>query len=177
MRHLLLTNTKPGTILCGTFKMGHTKTTKPNDPKRPVTCEACRVKMREEGKLPPNTVDTQSLTHRTYTMNEPMVNIAPDWEATWTAARAEHELHNFKFKGLGWYVTKRKTGEECDTLLVLPYGNLEETADFLCPERALEGKDTEKSKLYKFYVYNARNPAETFNWLVNAPTRVDERSQ
>jgi len=29
--------------------------------------------------------------------------------------------------------------------------------------------------VFQFCIYNERNPSDAFNWIINAPTRVDER--
>jgi len=79
----------------------------------------------------------------------------PDWSMIGSAEYAEKELQGFKFRGPGWYINKT------DTLLVLPY--------------AADDDGAQCKDLYRVCVYNNRNPADAFNWIVNAPTRVDER--
>ena len=76
-------------------------------------------------------------------------SITPDWTSVWTPDQAEKELENFKWQGAGWYINKS------DTLLVTPFGD--------------------DGHFFKFNVYNGRNPAEDFNWVVNAPVRKDYR--
>lgn len=81
----------------------------------------------------------------------------PDWSAIYTAERAEQELIGFKFKGIGWYFTKwEKDGKKgSDTILVVPFHD--------------------NSKVFRFHVYNNRNPLAAFQWVVDAPVQVDER--
>jgi hypothetical protein len=83
-----------------------------------------------------------------YTTNKKRLSFEPDWSSTWTPAEAEYQLIDFKFKGSGWYLTNN------ESMLVVPYG------------------DGEK---YVFHIYNNRNPSEEFNWIVNAPSRLDLR--
>ena len=78
----------------------------------------------------------------------------PDWTMIGTKEHAEKELEGFKFRGSGWYITGN------DTLLVLPYS---------------AAKDEGDRDLYRFFIYNNRNPGEAFNWIVNCPTRQDDR--
>jgi hypothetical protein len=83
----------------------------------------------------------------------------PDWEETWTAAEAEHELDGFKFDGPGWYLTKT------DAMLVVPCGRL--------AANQWHQKGTEKES-FRFYIYNGRHPGDAFNAIANAPVRLDE---
>ncbi len=155
------------TILCGNAQPGDTSTKMINSRYAPVTCEGCKAKMKESKKTPVK----QHAADLPADDNEPLQSMGADWEATWTAKRAEEELIGFKFKGLGWYITHDKSGA-FDTMIVMPYGLL----DTEHPNKLINDSDEpDGTKLYKFYVYNGRNPAETFNWLVNAPTRQDER--
>jgi hypothetical protein len=110
-------------------------------------------------KRPAQPTDEKPDPH--YTLNEPLDAFEPDWGEVWTAQRAEAELKDFIFKGIGWYFLSK------DTLLVLPYGTSDGT----------KHADTfpQGAKLYRFLVYNGRNPSATFNWLINAPTRQDDR--
>jgi len=81
-------------------------------------------------------------------------NIIPDWKETWTIAEAEAELSGFVFRGPGWYKSAaRKAGLNIDYLLVT-------TAN--ATARA-------NQTLYRFYVYNGRNPIPTFKWVGTAP--------
>lgn len=93
--------------------------------------------------------------------------ISPDWTQTWRASDAERELHDFKFKGPGWYIT------ETYVVLVVPTGGILPKVDsqWAGPEQ------WDSDQLFKFYVYNGRNPCEAFNQLVNAPVRVDIRGK
>ncbi len=164
-------------VPCGA-KMTNDNFTTTHKPR--VTCEECRksFKAPRSSKTTKVTlgvteqpVETSELIHSTYNLNEPLQSMGADWDAIWTAKGAEEELKGFKFKGLGWYITKDNSGH-FDTMLVLPYGRL----DTEHPTKLTEGNtEPDGTKLYKFLVYNGRNPAETFNWIVNAPTRHDER--
>jgi hypothetical protein len=81
----------------------------------------------------------------------------PDRSAVWTAEKAESELKDFKFNGTGWYIGKT------DTMLVLPCGNSE------------KGEKEGEKEVYRFCVYNGRNPVNAFTWVIRAPVRLDER--
>ena len=98
------------------------------------------------------------------------VEFVPDWQRVWTAAKAEKELKNFKFKGPGWYITKT------DTLLVVPVEPFKVTVPH--PEDVtttwLAPKHWAPEQEFRFYVYNGRNPSASFNALANAPVRIDE---
>lgn len=170
------------TILCENYKHGDLSTKMINSKHSPITCKECLAKLeakndKEQEKIsdlihkkkgPGLHKDFAAQLSPAPKMNEPLQSMGADWEATWTAKRAEGELIGFKFLGLGWYITKCKSGE-FDTMLVLPYGMLD-------TERPFPGEfEPDGTNLYKFYVYNARNPAETFNWIVAAPVRQDER--
>lgn len=100
----------------------------------------------------------------TFVNNEPLQSMEPDWSEIWSSKKAEAELPGFIFRGLGWYLNKD------DSMLVLPYGTVSKTT----PTKRT-GVYPEGTKLYMFCVYASRNPAETFNWIINAPTRQDER--
>ena len=99
-----------------------------------------------------------------------IVDFIPDWLRVWTAARAEKELKDFKFKGTGWYVTKT------DTLLVVPVeplkllASVSRDADTIWLAKSHWAPEQE----FRFYVYNGRNPSSSFNALINAPVRIDE---
>ena len=73
----------------------------------------------------------------------------PDWSIVCSPAHAEKEFYDFKFKGTGWYRWKK------DTLLVLPF----------C--RGEKGMPD----LFRFCIYNDRDPREAFEWIANAPER------
>lgn len=81
----------------------------------------------------------------------PGADFIPDWQEIWAPSKAESELKDFKFIGVGWYIIRRPG--KMDTILVLDAG---------------EG-------LYKFCVYNDRDPSQDFNTIVNAPVRMDAR--
>lgn len=74
------------------------------------------------------------------------VNITPDWVKVWTKEVAEQQLHNFQFKGPGWYFHQNG-----DTLLVAP---------------------TNDKNRFRFHVYNNRNPMVSFDWITRAPVQV-----
>lgn len=98
-------------------------------------------------------------------------NFEPDWARCWTASEAEHELANFKFSGPGWYVTKT------DTLLVVPDGDVdvEYTGSYKNnPERGPWKRARRAGQKFWFFVYDGRNPVDSFNAIANAPARVDE---
>jgi len=94
----------------------------------------------------------------------------PNWSDVYTAAQAERELSNFKFKGPGWYIRKipatLTAPAEIDIVLVIAIDRPVETAwhqAFTADER------------FEFNVYNDRCPFDDFSAIVNAPTREDER--
>jgi hypothetical protein len=78
-------------------------------------------------------------------------SFSPDWSVSLTADQAETEMKAFKFEGVGWYILKN-----LDTVLV-----------HLVPGA--------EPGYYQFEVWNGRNPADALNWMINAPTRRDER--
>jgi len=85
----------------------------------------------------------------------------PDWTMIGTSEHAEKELEGFVFRGSGWYIiAPTNGGPGFDTFLVLPYS---------------AAATKEDRDLYRFYIYNNRNPTEAFNWIVNCPTRQDDR--
>jgi ribosomal protein L7/L12 len=93
---------------------------------------------------------------------DPSQAIRPDWSEVWTARNAEEQLQGFAFKGPGWYLSST------DTLLVTPCGAVEEGStpwQWKWPE----------DQLFRFNVYNHRNPADGFNQIINAPVREDTR--
>lgn len=71
----------------------------------------------------------------------------PDWVQLWTKEKAEKELFDFTFQGPGWYITKS------GTCLV---------------------QETNEGNKLRFYFW-LHNPCETFNWIVNAPVKRDDR--
>lgn len=75
------------------------------------------------------------------------VNIVPDWSATLTPDQAEQELTGFTWLGCGWY----RRGDAGDTILVVPHDDC--------------------GRVFRFHVYNGRNPAADFNYIANMPTR------
>lgn len=81
----------------------------------------------------------------------------PDWVSPWSVDQMETGVP-FKFKGPGWYFEKGTKGtpraETTFVTLVLP---------------------TENPDLWLFCAFNENNPVACFNWIVNAPVRVDER--
>ena len=105
-------------------------------------------------------------------------NFEPGYAKCYTASEAEHELTNFKFSGPGWYITKT------DTMLVVPDGDVEYTGSrrkstiSSCKDNPKKGpwKQVWKAgQKFWFFVYNERNPSDSFNAICNAPVRVDER--
>lgn len=78
---------------------------------------------------------------------QPAVNFMPDWSATLTPDQAERELPGFTWLGCGWY--RRDDAE--DTVLVLPHDD--------------------RGQVFRFHVYNGRNPAADFNRIANMRTR------
>jgi hypothetical protein len=93
----------------------------------------------------------------------------PDWIDRWTIREMERELEPFEFKGVGWYITKGviKEGPRAgrsyeDTLLVIP---LQEFIDH----------DGTAEQVFLVCQWNHHLAGEAFNWIVNAPTIVDER--
>jgi hypothetical protein len=85
----------------------------------------------------------------------------PDWTMIGTREHAEKELEGFVFRGSGWYIIKHPgVPLSFDTIIVLPYS-----------AAAGEGD----RDLYRFYIYNDRNPTEAFNWIANCPVRQDDR--
>lgn len=98
-------------------------------------------------------------------MNRDQTTPQADWQEIWTAHQAEHQMKGFKFEGPGWYAYSEHV------LLVIP---LESNN----PKREYDGlwsKNWPISQKFRFFVYNGRNPADIFNAIVNAPTRVDMR--
>ncbi len=83
----------------------------------------------------------------------------PDWMVTWTAAVAEARLSgkHFRFQGPGWY----QVGP--DTVLVLAFQRP--------VERWWNKLTVTEGEVFQFNWYSSRNPADTFNAIVNAPTR------
>jgi hypothetical protein len=96
-------------------------------------------------------------------------NFEPDYAKCYTASEAEHELTNFKFIGPGWYITKT------DTLLVVPDGDVEYTGSIVASKKSPWRQSWKAGQKFWFFVYNGRNPADSFNAITNAPTRADER--
>lgn len=93
------------------------------------------------------------------------VKIMPDWTAVWTVEQAERELsaahRAFVFSGPGWYYGKT------DTMLVIPEGT-EFPGGYVWA-----GKHWPKDQLFRFHVYSG-SPADSFNRVLNAPSREDE---
>lgn len=93
----------------------------------------------------------------------------PDWTQRWTKAQAEDRDEglggDFKFKGPGWYITKHvKDGKEyVDMMLVIPTFNPD------LKEVSVE------EQTWLFCMYNHASATDAFNWIVNAPVKVDER--
>lgn len=85
------------------------------------------------------------------------ISFQPDWTAHWTKTQAEKELHDFTFRGPGWYHTTAG-----DTLLVIP------TERDFEPDKAIWNAPTNDNELFQFCVYNNRNPFASFNTIVNA---------
>ncbi len=77
------------------------------------------------------------------------VNFTPDWSKSMTPDQAEQQLGGFTWLGCGWYC---RGGS--DTILVVPHDD--------------------RGQVFRFHVYNGRNPAEDFNHIVNMPTRQDD---
>lgn len=86
-----------------------------------------------------------------------ILNLTPDWTERWSKEEAEKELFQFQFKGTGWYISKN--GE---ALLVSDLSSVP-TKD-----------GSEPVKRYRFDYWSV-SPLETFNWIVNAPVRHDDR--
>ena len=89
----------------------------------------------------------------------------PDW--TWTGTIQtflDSHYSNLDFNGPGWYYTSNKEGT-VDSLLVVPVDPSQEPFAQKWPT------DT----VYRFFVYNGRNPAPVFGMLGNAPVRQDAR--
>ena len=97
-------------------------------------------------------------------------NFEPDYAKCYTASEAEHELTNFKFSGPGWYITKT------DTLLVVPDGDVEYLGSYKDnPKKGPWRQSWKAGQKFWFFVYNGRNPSDSFNAINNAPVRQDER--
>lgn len=81
-------------------------------------------------------------------------NFTPDWSERWTPQRAEQELNGFKFKGPGWYITKKasKKGSLVDTIFVLP------------------GSEPD---WFQFHVWNDRDARAAFSLCVGLPTHEE----
>lgn len=92
------------------------------------------------------------------------VEFVPDWEKVWTAKEAEKQLDGFKFQGPGWYIT----GE--DTMLVMPVFPTMRCGGIWATHWLV-------SQMFRFCVYNKRNPVAAFNAIVNAPVRVHTEDQ
>lgn len=92
-----------------------------------------------------------------------VASISPDWSDIWTAAESEQELAQsgkpFVFKGPGWYI------EPDSVILVFPRYDVDDPWKQEWPE------DT----VFNFLVWDGDNPADAFNAIVNAPTRLDNR--
>ena len=87
----------------------------------------------------------------------------PDWRQRMTAAQAEEQLHNFQFKGPGWYTYAG------DTLLVVPDGQFEYPPRLESNVWEARWPDTQ---VFWFMVYAKRNPSVAFNAIANAPSRA-----
>ena len=80
----------------------------------------------------------------------------PDWQEVWTADQANKELIDFTFNGPGWY------RHRADTLLVIP---IERDSD------KWGHHSWSRQEKFLFCVYNGRSPANSFNAIINLPTR------
>lgn len=45
----------------------------------------------------------------------------PDWTAIWTLEEIQRDLHNFQFKGPGWYFLKTENGQKQSAMLICTY--------------------------------------------------------
>lgn len=93
----------------------------------------------------------------------------PDWTLIGTKADIERELDPFEWKGIGWYLFKgiNQNKEYEDTLLILPQMCTYPSKDINCMEP--------NPQTYLVCVWNHHGAGNAFNWIVNAPTRVDQR--
>lgn len=82
----------------------------------------------------------------------------PDWASQWTIEKMEHECAPFKFKGPGLYIEHGSPGSGQEEFffytLIVP---------------------TPDPDVFLFCSYGRTNPCPTFNWIINAPVRVDDR--
>lgn len=90
-------------------------------------------------------------------INDPILTLTPDWENRWTQEEAERELQHFTFKGTGWYLSK------CGEAMLVGES----------PEYPMKPDET-PGKHYRFCYWTV-SPMDTFNWIVNAPVRHDDR--
>jgi len=87
------------------------------------------------------------------------IEVRPDWVTIGTAVQLEEHIGGgFKFTGPGWYISKDGAA------LIVP-------ADpFTDPWQQKRPVNT----VFRYFSYG-QNPFESFNAVVNAPTRVDDR--
>jgi hypothetical protein len=95
-------------------------------------------------------------------------DIIPDWSQQMTPSQMGYKLltqnGNFEFKGPGWYFSNHTKGS--DTFLILPV------------KRSLVklwAQDYQDEEIFNVMIFNGRNPCDSFNTLINAPIRKDER--
>lgn len=91
--------------------------------------------------------------------------VTPDWTEFWTAAEAEEKIKGFQFAGPGAYFVKG------DTFLVVPSAGLE-------PSKMggiIWKQKWPKQTKFGFYVWSGADASVTFNAIVNAPIRHDDR--
>lgn len=93
-----------------------------------------------------------------------MIQFKPDWWKVMTAAEAESQFEGFKFNGPGWYHA------DGTTMLVIP---CDRPMNELWYQRhnAAEQPYPANEK-FEFNVFDGHNPSDTFNSIVNAPTRL-----
>lgn len=93
-----------------------------------------------------------------------ILQFKPDWSEVMTAAEAEKQFEGFKFIGPGWYP------RENQTMLVIP---CDRPLDEVWYQRHNAAKQPYPAdERFEFNVYDGQNPADAFNCIINAPTRL-----
>lgn len=101
-----------------------------------------------------------------------MLAVQPDWSVIRTAKESEKYFTRFKFEGPGVYFHNR------DSMLVVPVDGLTFSKDDNSQgllQRPIWKQKWPPSTQFIFYIWNDWDVSSTFNALVNAPTRHDER--
>lgn len=94
-----------------------------------------------------------------------ILSFIPDWYERWTLKELKAEFENFQFMGPGWYLTQGKIPET---------GRIYKDSLLIIPEARRTSEQTEQ--VFLVCCWNHHDVSHVLNWVINAPTHVDERS-